>query len=365
MARILDSLPTVYSHFLPDLFSAEQVNETVATCDDCAMCESPTHGEQEVRRYSNFPNLFQQTGKCCTYFPVVPNYLVGGVFSDASPEMAEGQRRMRERILGRRGATPLVVSGSPSQRLLYMKRDWLVYGDPDAVICPYYARDTGMCTIWRYREATCSTYYCKHDEGIDGQKYWKALQEFLDMIEVELAAYALWKVSPALYRAQPPRRSVDNVPISATEISGRPMGDDEYGALWGEWVGREAELYRACYEAVRALTPEAFQGVIGSAGQVYTQMISDAYQKVVKPLQLPEVLTFNPGVVAQFRNGEVVLSGYNLSTAVPMPTKAFWVLRAELNGLKPLEAVRSRLNEANITDEMLRTLVRLDVLRPA
>jgi len=366
MARIVDSLPSLYSQFLPDIFSAEQVNESKATCDDCAMCETSKHSEAEARRHTNFPMLFSTGGKCCTFFPSMPNYLVGGLLADTTPELAEGRRRMLERIHGRTGVTPSAIGSSAVHKLLYEKKDPFVFGNPDAVLCPYYAKDTGLCTIWRFRGATCSTYFCKHDAGKDGVQYWRALKDFLGMIEWELSVYALWKVAPALARALPTPQSAEHLSVSSTQITGRPPSDGEYAALWSDWEGREAELYKACHAVVSALTPEEFKRVVGGDGLAFTSVVEHAYQKVVNPPKLPEVLTFNPEVVVKFRpGGEAVLSGYSMLDGVPMPAKAFWVLRAELSGLKPLEAARPRLKEADISDELLLNLVRMDVLRAA
>ena len=100
--------------------------------------------------------------------------MVGALLSDLTPELAEGKRRVRARIAEQHGVTPHGVDGAPAywQRYLATKD---AFGRTQDLLCPYYSE--GMCTVWHYREAVCATYYCKHDQGDDGHRFWMAVRE--------------------------------------------------------------------------------------------------------------------------------------------------------------------------------------------
>src|SRR5688572_24165300 len=59
-------------------------DETRATCSDCPMCKTPEPVTERDR-------VFLQSTKCCTYSPVLPNFLVGGILLDEDAGFAEGK----------------------------------------------------------------------------------------------------------------------------------------------------------------------------------------------------------------------------------------------------------------------------------
>jgi hypothetical protein len=100
-STLRDVLPPVYRAFAGDVFDRPPVSEKRATCAACAMCDK---GEP-----SPVPmEYFRPDTKCCTFFPRLPNYLVGAILSD--PETTEGRKRIRARIATRIGVTPRFVT---------------------------------------------------------------------------------------------------------------------------------------------------------------------------------------------------------------------------------------------------------------
>src|SRR5690349_17121148 len=108
MKRILDDLPALYAHLLPAFFQEPVPEETKATCSRCSMCEG--NCQDAVAPVDGKSRFFNPNTKCCTYFPKLPNYLVGALLSDDRPELAEGRRRVEARIDARLGATPQWLS---------------------------------------------------------------------------------------------------------------------------------------------------------------------------------------------------------------------------------------------------------------
>src|SRR6187397_2205187 len=110
--RLLDFVPEMYREILPALFQQPVDEEKNATCDRCAMCppEEPLFPPDEY---------FNPKTKCCTYHPTLPNFAVGGLLRDQSPENAEGKSRIQAAIARRVGVTPLGIEAPLKHRVLY------------------------------------------------------------------------------------------------------------------------------------------------------------------------------------------------------------------------------------------------------
>src|SRR3954447_17812429 len=117
MPRILDSLPVLYADLFPDFFRKEIPAETKATCTSCAMCPSSASGA--VESVDGVSRLFRPDTKCCTYYPKLPNYLVGALLSDTRDELGEGRRRVGEKLASRAGVTPQWARPTARYYLLY------------------------------------------------------------------------------------------------------------------------------------------------------------------------------------------------------------------------------------------------------
>src|SRR5262249_54178458 len=140
--------------------------EPLATCDTCAML--PPEGAAPSDAY------FEPDVKCCSYMPKVPSFLVGMLLSDDEPAMQEGRDRMRARIAKRVAVTPLGVYPPTQFAMLYRPGNGS-FGRSRALRCPFFAEESGACTIWKHRNAVCTTWFCKHDRGKRGEDFWKAL----------------------------------------------------------------------------------------------------------------------------------------------------------------------------------------------
>ncbi|MCI0612566.1 hypothetical protein L0244_06210, partial [bacterium] len=139
---IYQDLPDLYRKILPEFFEELIPIETYATCNDCAMCLKP--GEAAVSGVAYFkPNV-----KCCSYFPRLPNYLVGGLLSDNNPAMDEGRKRIREKIRNRIGITPQAVDVPKKYNVLLKSGGIKSFGKNSSLICPYFVAEGGLCSIW-------------------------------------------------------------------------------------------------------------------------------------------------------------------------------------------------------------------------
>jgi len=319
MSTLRSKLTPLYAPFLPDLFDRQEVKEPRATCDSCAMCDKGGGADSGAVTMDYFkPDL-----KCCTYHPNIPNYLVGALLSDPAPELAEGQRRVRERIEKRIGITPCWVAAPKKYQLFMMAaRGTDVFGRARNMLCPYFEKGTGNCTVWRYREAVCSTFFCKYEGGYPGFQFWMGLKEYLAQIEITLAHYAIKTVDPALVEPK-----MGRLKLNVEDIDDLPPKDDAYAAAWASWVGREAELYVACYEVVRKLDREAFAKLVDDTpdGKKHLDALRSLWDKLVSPI-MPEHLVRNGKMRQQKTTAGVVVTTYNANDSFALDPELFEVL---------------------------------------
>lgn len=316
MTRLRDILPPVYGDVLPEMFDREAIEETRATCGDCAMI-----GDEGDRANVRFV----ASTKCCTFQPQLPNYLVGALLEDASAELEEGRRRMRAHIATRTRITPRWVAPSRRYRAIYRAARFEAFGRSEALRCAYY--DDGDCTIWRYRESYCSTFFCKHDAGEDGRQFWRQLRRYLDEVEKALARHLVKKVAPEL---EEPKTL-----MTLEELERRPPHPDDYRRWWGDWEGREEELYRACAQALQDVTRSDLEELVSVDAKRRLPLVEQAHDRAGS-LEAPEELRAADDVwVAPIGNtDDVRVTGYSEYDPLVMPAATLERIRADPSALE-------------------------------
>jgi Fe-S-cluster containining protein len=364
MSRILDGLPVLYRDLFPAFFRNAVPEETKATCASCAMCESSAKGA--VESIDGVNRFFRPDTKCCTYHPRLPNYLVGALLADANPSLAEGQRRVRERLASHQGVTPQWIKTPPKYNLLYNNARQF-FGRALSMRCPYYEGETGNCTIWAYREAVCTTFFCKYVAGADGRKFWMTLKTYLTLAEIQLSRYCVLKLLPEYILAGRDKPALSGETLTPEDLDEAPLPQKEYAELWRQWAGREEEMYRASYALVRQLTAEQFEKIIGLDGVVELTVLEKAWKAATAP-QLPQRLKLNPSATVQWLpDGSIALGSYSENDAVALPGAAYELL-VEFTGKEPVAAVRQRLREqkqADLGEDVLLELYRHRILTEA
>ena len=186
-------LPDLYARWCQELLGEQPPEESLATCNDCAMC-----GEENESTGDGL--WFNAETKCCTYHPSLPNFLVGMLLADESPEMAEGRARIRETMRNGVRVTPWGLPAPRDHTLRYSAAGGSGFGISRALRCPYYLTESGGCGIWRYRNSVCSTWFCKHVRGSTGHRFWEALKSLLGRVEFILGSWCLstMKLEPKL-----------------------------------------------------------------------------------------------------------------------------------------------------------------------
>jgi Fe-S-cluster containining protein len=344
--------PELVRPILPPLFDELAPNEEKATCGSCAMCRpegAPPAGDVVY---------FRPDVKCCSYFPKLPNYLVGAILRDERPDMAEGRRRIREKIATRIGVTPRWLAPPRKISVLLEASRRAAFGRSLVLRCPYYEPQGGLCTIWRHREADCSTFFCKYVAGADGQRFWKTLDTYLRYVESKLSAYATSGIAPHLVEPGVPRGE-----MTLEDLEDRPPA--AYADIWREWAGREEELYIACHDRIAALSRDEFErflgGDAGYAGNL--DALGETYRRMNAPV-LPERLVLGPDVVAERVEGGVLVSTYSRYEPLLLSPDLYEVLKEFGAGETVAEVKERLLREAGVEvpDAMLIALHQMRVI---
>ena len=144
MADTTSPLPRLYARWARELLGGDPPNETRATCLDCAMTASGHTGRR--RRLA----FFHPRTKCCTYTPVLPNFLAGAILADRSAEAAHGRASVLERIAAREKVTPLGVDRPAAVEAVYTALAPERFGTDLSMRCPHMT-DDDLCGVWHHR----------------------------------------------------------------------------------------------------------------------------------------------------------------------------------------------------------------------
>ncbi len=356
------TLPPLYARWAAELLGGPIPEETKATCQDCAMLCSKG-GEQA--RPSNF--FFNPTTKCCTYVPILHNFLVGAILLDDDSAFARGRATVEERLRGGIAVTPLGMGQPPPYSLLY-EHGWMAFGRSRTMRCPHYLEEGGICGVWKHRESTCATWFCKHVRGAVGREFWReCMHTLLSTVERSLAAWCVLKLdvgTQVLRRIFAPAYGGDADSLKSEHLDGRP-DPVEYREIWGKWEKREQEFYRECARLVAPLAWPEILGISGPEVEALAQLTKDAYARLVSQ-ELPE--RFQPGSfqLVQIGHETTRVSSYSQLDPLDIPNPVLKVLhyfdgrptREALQAIAATESIR-------LEENLVRKLVDFGILKPA
>jgi len=298
--QITKVLPALYSGMFPPFFSGTIPAETLATCGNCAMAAPDSQGQN--------PEYYRPELKCCTYFPGLPNYLVGGILS--APSLVQGKARITARINGRTGVTPFGIFPSRKRQALY-QHGRQGFGRSQFLLCPYLDRESGSCTIWPFRDAVCSTFYCKHAAGIEGKLFWNGMKDYLSLVEQALSQHVLRELGwdPAQLRKWNRERQDNRADqqLTARDLDDAPPDDAEWRGTWGAWTGTVEEFYIEAYRRTGAVDARQLRELGGVFLAVGLDNLELLRKEMLEPV-LPDPLQRAPELkVTMLGDGKVRL----------------------------------------------------------
>lgn len=342
-------LPPLYDRWMKELLAGPIATESRATCDDCAML--PDKGAEKQ---------FDPKTKCCTYYPELPNYSVGAIIGDPT---SSGRRELKNRFDRITGLTPLGLARTPVyQALLAKLSNADAFGRATSMQCSFQDAD-GRCGVWAYREATCFHYHCKFDHGWRGAALWKSLKELFVAVEKQLAMWCVVELDPGDSALELLAAPAPVSPQLGHHALDGTVDKAQTRALWGAWLGREAQFYSECWKRVKALAWSDVVAICGPDVRVRARAVVAAYKEHAST-ELPEA----------FRLGSFQMSTVGkktrLRTFSPTDTidldPPYVAALSEFDG-RPVTEVREALaaRGVSIDDAELRRLADFEVLIPA
>ncbi len=282
MPTLLDDMPAVYRDLLPKWFERQAPDESKATCASCAMCAPAEASPADPGVF------FSPDVKCCSYHPTLPNYLVGGILEDQRPELQAGRDRILAKITSRVGVTPRWLAAPARYLLLHGAARDSSFGRSPVLLCPYYQLEGGTCAIWPYREAVCSTFFCKFDAGDNGRVFWDNVKRYFSVFEATLSEHVIAELGSQDMVDLPTNRRW----LTREELEDTPPSDADYQTWWRAWEGKEAELYRQAYQLISALSREEVERLVVPRLEVAFEALQTSLDVLADP-KLPERLRCN------------------------------------------------------------------------
>lgn len=328
-------------------------SEPRATCGDCVMCAGVQRSGTRV--------AFSPDSKCCTYIPNLPNFLTGRAL--AGP----GRQSVLDRIGRRAAVTPLGL-GLSQQDLRRLVGTQSHFGQ-DVVRCPHYVEESQGCAVWESRNAVCSTWFCQHERGATGVRFWHAVRDLLTAVEEQVAHRCLR--GRGLPEAQAAAVTAHRAAMRETiaranageELPGSAADDTSgewYSRMWGAWEGREEEWFAGCAASVGDLdsgqlasTLDGVRRLVDEVGRSWADL---------QEHEVPGRLLFTPGTGTESTTDLLRLIGYSPFDPLILPAglePSLWLLdgrpvadvlaEIERSGLAPLDdEVLARLHDFRV-----------------
>ncbi len=273
-------LPPLYTTWVDELIGKPVPAETDANCNHCMMCKTGEESDSS-QDYWFDPGL-----KCCTFFPRLPNFLVGGILNQGGP----AAKHLEKMISGQSDAggivTPLGIDPPSAYNLLYANEHKAI-GRDRSLACPYLTNtDQGaQCGIWQHRQSTCATWFCKFRRGQVGEQFWHELHRLLAAIETNLR---WWCILQSDFTSGGLRHLLDiNDTLVKARDRGRPhhinpqAGSPASRVLWETWAGRETDFFRQTAERVGELTWSRVKALGGQDIELRAQLVLDAFAQLL------------------------------------------------------------------------------------
>ncbi len=350
-------LPPLYTEWMRQaLNEAVPPTEARATCSTCAMCDGPTSPPRAVATFS--PSV-----TCCTYIPTLSNVAVGRIL--LGDDVLGGRSSVEARIGRHVAVTPLGLGWPHALSELY-KDTQAHFGRHEGLRCPHYVNtdEGGRCGIWRDRNPTCATWFCKHERGAHGRRAWMAIRDLLGTVDALLA----WHAVEALGISDERR---DHLVPRPGLLRGYDLVDGHRGpptpadrkAVWGRWYGREIAFYKECAQLVEGFSWDRIRRIAGRTLEPPLAAVAKAIG-ALNIQQLPTAPVRGNITRHEHTAGTTLVSGYSTYDSLVLSVEQSQALN--LFDGAPLALVRHRLRDAglSIDDATLQQWLDSELLMP-
>jgi hypothetical protein len=346
------SLPSVYAGWLREAAGGPLPPETKATCHACVMLPAADSPPQALH--------FHPSTRCCTYQPNLPNFLVGAILADSAIS-DHGRAALDQRLAARVAVTPSGVLAGALFALLYHNVA-NVFGRASALRCGY-LDPAGGCGIWAHRPGVCATWFCKHDRGETGFRFWSLADKLLRGVEQDLALWCMTELHAELgvIGEEAPARG-EMVDVAELE---QQVDEGRYQRLWGTWAGRERQFYGECARLVGTLSWSDVGAICGPRVRALASLLRDASEHLHETA-LPERVRVNTFQSCAPAPGGFTVVAYSRYDPLFMSDRLMHVL-SQFDGRATEDALAAiqRDHGLRVAPALVRRLIDFGILTPA
>lgn len=342
----------IIRNLLPPPFNIDKPSEQLADCDNCSMCP-PKSGASEHEKY------FSPNTKCCTLYPILPNYLVGAILED--PATPKQTRQEMTNAIENKTAYPHGLFPTNDYILDFDARKVDAFGKDESLKCPYYINDGGLCGIFPHWNSTCSTYHCRYEAGKDGKALWDASREYLVDAENTLAKYCLKELgfSDTIINS----KDADHQLAVLAAKTGKSMTHAE---SWATWNGSEISLYKECAKIVRTLDANTLKTLMGANGKEREQDLQAAIAQLKNPT-IPARLKMNDTLIIEWEDAAKTNAIMHARSPIRVPAIVIAIIGlfdTTRDNETVIKTAKTQYN-ADLDPEFITYLYRHDVLADA
>lgn len=169
-----DQLPGFYEKILPEILLDKKWKE-IDKCQSCIMA----CGENSV---------YSSKTKCCTYYPFIPNYMLGCILS----KNEKASIKIKNYIELKKYILPIGLCAPESYQYKYTHKVKADFGNNISLLCPFY--ENGGCQVWAQRNSECISFQCYSSYGERGLRFWQLLGDYLNALEMYMTRNLLIKM---------------------------------------------------------------------------------------------------------------------------------------------------------------------------
>jgi hypothetical protein len=260
----------VYKNLLPSAILELNPDEQKATCDRCLMARPPTAVKDR----------YQDHLKCCTYYPFLPNFAVGAILKDPKGIYKKGQETIRKIIKKRQYSLPIGLVAPVKYQLEFKDRKKGDFGNQESWLCPYYDRQKNQCSIWAYRGAVCTSFYCRSSYGKKGLNFWHQMSDYLTYVEMALMEEALIRLDFSPRQISEELVYLNGEEGTLAEKKSWSLPEKKARYYWRDYFEDQEGFFIKCFDLVESFDRKAFREMMGEQGFKLETMILDRFGKL-------------------------------------------------------------------------------------
>ena len=356
-----EPLPGLYAQWITGVLGGAVPRESRATCNACAMCA------REGQESASASYFFDPVVRCCSYVPDLHNFLVGRILLDTDPAARQGRSTVEKRIADAVGVTPLGLQQPPVYARIYGSSSQ-AFGRSRALRCPHYVEDGNRCGIWRNRESTCATWFCKHVRGDLGYRFWRdSLHPMLRAVETDLARWCVLELqlgNDALRHSVASGDWTSEAEVITGDVLDNRLDQKAYARLWGKWRGREHEFYCQCGELVSPLSWTDVLAICGPETRAYARLTRESYGRLTSD-DIPSNLSVGRFEVLQVQRAITRVNTYHDFDPLDVPNTVMELLHY-FDGRSVVDALAAIADERGVSLDaaLVRKMVDFKLLVP-